>query len=160
VRGGPAELRAAAIEQLVAHAVGLDRGRGDAVTVLLLPAPAREVEPAHATVTPPGPDGAVGLAALPGGAGAPAVALAGAVAWAEHAGGAPSAARADAADFPSLEPPLFAGLAGLACAVLVPLALRRRARRPRPKDELEAEAEAMVRRVRHWLEGEGRDADR
>ena len=159
VRGGPAELRAAAVEQLVAHAVGLDRGRGDAVTVMLLPAPAREFESAHATATPAGPEGAAGLAALPGGADAPAVALAGAAALAEHAGGgAPSAARAEAADVPSLEPPLFAGLAGLACAVLVPVALRRRARRPQPKDELDAEA--MARRVRHWLEAEGRDADR
>jgi len=159
VRGGPAELRAAAIEQLVAHAVGLDRGRGDAVTVMLLPAPAREVESAHATVTPPGSGGAAGRAALPGGAGAPAVAPVGAAALTEHAGGgAPSAARAEASDFPLLEAPLFAGLAGLACAVFVPVALRRRARRPRRTDELDAEA--TVRRVRHWLEGEGRDADR
>ena len=83
----------------------------------------------------------------------------GAAALTEHAGGgAPSAARAEASDFPLLEAPLFAGLAGLACAVFVPVALRRRARRPRRTDELDAEA--TVRRVRHWLEGEGRDADR
>ncbi len=37
VQGAPAELTAPAIEQLVAHAVGIDRSRGDSVAVVLLP---------------------------------------------------------------------------------------------------------------------------
>lgn len=37
LQGAPSELSAAAIEELVARAVGVDRTRGDAVTVLLLP---------------------------------------------------------------------------------------------------------------------------
>ena len=165
VRGGPADLRAAAIEQLVAHAVGIDRARGDAVTVLLLPSPAREAadaaaaSAARATVPSAGQGGAGGFAVPPGGAEAPAAAVGGASALAEGAGGgAASAAPVAAGDGPSLEPPLLAGLAGLACAAAVPVALRRRARRSGPKDELDAEA--MARRVRHWLDGEEPDADR
>jgi flagellar M-ring protein FliF len=165
VRGGPAELRAAAIEQLVAHAVGLDRGRGDAVTVMLLPAPAHEVagagQAAQATVSAAVPVGAAGFAALAGSAEGPAVGGGAADAPAASTGGTAASASAAAAarvGRPSLEPPLLASLAGLACALLLPLALRRRARRSRPKDE--PDAEAMARRVRHWLEGEGRDADR
>lgn len=38
VRGAAPELRAAAVEQLVAHGIGLDRARGDAVAVVLLSA--------------------------------------------------------------------------------------------------------------------------
>ena len=159
VHGGAAELRAAAIEQLVAHAVGLDRGRGDAVTVLLLPAPAREVadaaRPTPGAVSPAGPRGAAGFAALPERADARAVALVGAASAVGAGDGAASSARA-VGDSLSLEPPLLGGLAGLAGAALVPLALRRRARARRPKDEFDAEA--MARRVRHWLDGEGRDA--
>lgn len=48
LQGVPAELPPGAIEELVAHAVGIDRSRGDSVAVLLLPAPAalqeKEVE--------------------------------------------------------------------------------------------------------------------
>lgn len=40
LHGAPAELSTEAVEQLVAHAVGVDRLRGDSVAVLLLPATA------------------------------------------------------------------------------------------------------------------------
>ncbi|MEO8152129.1 MAG: flagellar basal-body MS-ring/collar protein FliF [Rhizobacter sp.] len=68
LQGAPAELSAAAIEQLVAHAVGIDRSRGDSVAVVLLPAvqPASVNAPAllaphpreagDATAGPPGAD--------------------------------------------------------------------------------------------------------
>jgi flagellar M-ring protein FliF len=160
VRGGPAELRAAAIEQLVAHAAGLDRGRGDAITVMLLPAPpAREVAdatlPAHAGAAP-GAQGEAPVAPTRG-ADASAGGPGRAAAAAQGAGVlAVAPARGGADDGPWLEPPLLASLAGLACAVLLPVALRRRALRPRPTDE--QQAEAMARRVRHWLDGEGHDA--
>jgi flagellar M-ring protein FliF len=37
LQGAPAELSSAAVEQLVANAIGIDRARGDSVAVLLLP---------------------------------------------------------------------------------------------------------------------------
>ncbi|WKB51654.1 flagellar basal-body MS-ring/collar protein FliF [Eleftheria terrae] len=46
VQGAPAGLDGAAIEQLVAHAVGVDRARGDAVSVMLLPTGPAEAGPA------------------------------------------------------------------------------------------------------------------
>lgn len=39
LQGAPAELTRQAVEDLLAHAVGVDRSRGDSVSVLLLPAP-------------------------------------------------------------------------------------------------------------------------
>lgn len=42
LRGAPANLGRAEVEQLVAHAAGVDRSRGDSVTVLMLPAAAAE----------------------------------------------------------------------------------------------------------------------
>jgi len=58
LQGAPAGLSGAALEQLVAHAVGMDPARGDSVAVLLLPGPG------DSTVTAPKP------AAPPAGAGA------------------------------------------------------------------------------------------
>lgn len=59
VRGAAPELRAAAVEQLVAHGIGLDRARGDAVAVVLLPAaPADSLATSAAAGTGmPGPGG-------------------------------------------------------------------------------------------------------
>lgn len=57
LQGAPGELSSGAVEELVAHAVGIDRARGDSVTVLLLPA-AKDtsvgtgVEAAHPTTSP------------------------------------------------------------------------------------------------------------
>jgi flagellar M-ring protein FliF len=54
LQGAPPALGAAAVEQLVASAVGVDRTRGDSVTVLLLPMSAA-VTPTLAAVTTPSP---------------------------------------------------------------------------------------------------------
>jgi flagellar M-ring protein FliF len=43
LQGAPADLSGATVEQLVANAVGIDHTRGDAVTVLLMPAAADDV---------------------------------------------------------------------------------------------------------------------
>lgn len=55
LQGGPAALNEAAVEQLVASAVGIDRARGDKITVLLLPmsAPALSALPAVKSVPVP-----------------------------------------------------------------------------------------------------------
>lgn len=57
LQGAPPALGAAAVEQLVASAVGVDRTRGDSVTVLLLPMSA--AAPMLAAVTTPAPSRAI-----------------------------------------------------------------------------------------------------
>jgi flagellar M-ring protein FliF len=53
LQGAPAALSEAAVEQLVASAVGIDKTRGDSMAVLLLPMSATAVpQPAGATLTP------------------------------------------------------------------------------------------------------------
>lgn len=53
LEGAPRELTSTAVEELVTHAVGIDRARGDAVTVLLLPAAQDASDPAVEAAHPP-----------------------------------------------------------------------------------------------------------
>ncbi len=62
LQGAPTQLSAEVVEQLVVNAVGIDRSRGDAVAVLLLPAPLlgattvrppESVQPTHEDLRPP-----------------------------------------------------------------------------------------------------------
>lgn len=52
IHGAPEGLTSAAVEQLVEHAVGIDRTRGDSVAVVLLPAVAAAFQPAALSVRP------------------------------------------------------------------------------------------------------------
>jgi flagellar M-ring protein FliF len=135
LQGAPAELSSAAVEELVAHAVGIDRARGDSVAVMIL-------RGSHADVVA---EQAVELVSQ-----APFT----------HAPGGQQA-QASAATGPTLRTSsivIAAVLIGVLAALIAAFLWRSRSQiRATPRDD--ANDEAVIAKVRQWL-NEGADSGR
>jgi flagellar M-ring protein FliF len=131
IRGAPAELSVAAIEELVGHAVGADGSRGDSVSVMLLPPSGAVADKAVANTPVHAPAGA-GIRAA-----------------------ARSAIEADSAwSFIWIWCAVAAGI-----AFLIAILWWSRKGQPPMRSTSPAEEEAMAAKVREWL-AEGADSGR
>lgn len=129
LQGAPAGLSVAMVDQLVAHAVGVDRARGDSVAVLLLAAPRAMA----ASAAPPEPKRPL-------------------LAEGQHAGPAPRGATSAWPTLPAL-PAWAAAVAMALTGWLVWRYLRARSlARLAPTPQAD-DVDAMAAKVRQWLAG-------
>jgi flagellar M-ring protein FliF len=127
LQGAPADLQAPAIEELVAHAVGIDRSRGDSVAVLLLPAARANAAPEIAPQLP-----------------------------IEREDSKPAPKQVPGRGFGGLPSPWHGPIAVLAIglgALLIALLwrVRQRSRATQEPSVSDAEVEVMTAKVREWL---------
>lgn len=127
LQGGPTHLSSRAVEELVAHAVGMDRSRGDSVAVLMLPAPG--------AITADKSD-------------SPAVEL---ESVRTSVAQQPTVGHEKGVTSNRLATALFMALAAVLAAVLWWVRQRTRSENRRAHADAEVDVEAMATKIRQWL---------